>query len=251
MKKALRENKLLFYLYQIYIFLIVIPFLIIITFFVSVSIILFSLLNINFFCYFLAELWAKSNSYITPMFVNVINKKNIDKKKSYVIVANHSSQYDIFVLYGWLPVKIIWVMKAELKKIPIFGKACQKLGNIFVNRKNTEAAIKSLNEAKQKIKPGTSVVFFPEGTRSATTQMLPFKKGAFRFALEMEYDIIPISIIGTNNILPANTLKLFPGKAKLIINEPIPIKKYSEKNIEQLIEKTREIIQDNINHYKF
>ena len=110
--------------------------------------------------------WARVNSFMAPMSVTVRGRENIDPQQSYVVVANHQSQFDIFVLYGWLGVDFKWVMKMELRKAPFLGPACHSLGHIFIDRSNPKAAIASLQEAKRKIANGTSVLFFPEGTRS-------------------------------------------------------------------------------------
>ena len=86
-------------------------------------------------------IWARFNSFVTPMFVRVIGEENIDRSHSYVVVGNHQSQYDIFVVYGWLPIDFRWVMKIELRKVPIIGYYCYKAGHIFIDRSNSKSAI--------------------------------------------------------------------------------------------------------------
>ncbi len=176
------------------------------------------------------------------MFVKVYGRENIDKNQSYVIVSNHESQFDILLIYGWMGVDFKWVMKKELRKIPVLGIACEKLQHIYIDRSNHMASIKSLENAKKRIVNGTSVMFFPEGTRSADGSLGDFKKGAFRMAIDLGVPILPVTIVGTRDILPTKTLALFPGKAKMIIHKPVDISGYDNKNIEKLIEKTREII---------
>ena len=77
-------------------------------------------------------IWARLNSLATPMLVKTRGKENIRKSQSYVIVSNHQSQYDIFVLYGWLGIDFKWVMKQELRNVPALGIACEKIGHIFI-----------------------------------------------------------------------------------------------------------------------
>lgn len=190
--------------------------------------------------------WARINSFFTPMVVEVIGRENIDTKQSYVIISNHQSHYDIFVLYGWIGVDFKWVMKESLRKIPFLGPACARLGHIFIDRSNSRAAITSINRAKEKIVNGTSVIFFPEGTRSSTEEMIPFKKGAFRFALDLEIPILPVTIIGTRNILPRGTMNLFPGKVTMVIHPPVEIKGYRDKDIQRLMDKCKTIIQSSL-----
>ncbi len=187
-------------------------------------------------------LWARLNSGATPILVNVRGKAHIDKTQSYVIVSNHQSQYDIFVLYGWLGIDFKWVMKQELRKVPALGIACEKIGHIFIDRSNTEAALRSLDEAKSKIVNGTSVIFFPEGTRSRDRSLGRFKKGAFRMALDLKLPILPVTISGTREILPTRSTALFPGRAVMTIHPPIDISDYDKTSIKALIEKTRTLI---------
>jgi 1-acyl-sn-glycerol-3-phosphate acyltransferase len=159
-----------------------------------------------------------------------------------VIVSNHQSQFDIFVLYGWLDIDFKWVMKQELRKVPVIGIACERLGHIYVDRSNREAALASIDGAKQRIVDGTSVLFFPEGTRSRDKLMRPFKKGAFRMALDLQLPILPVSIQGTREILPSDTLDLYPGRATMIIHPPIPVADYDTARLHELMEHTRRVI---------
>ncbi|MEE4356166.1 MAG: lysophospholipid acyltransferase family protein [Desulfococcaceae bacterium] len=186
--------------------------------------------------------WARLNGLLTPMFVTVRGRENIDPEQSYVIAVNHRSQYDVLLLYGWLGIDFKWVMKKELRKVPIIGISCEKLGHIFIDRTDRNAAIRSINEAKKKIRNGTSVLFFPEGTRSRSGKMLPFKKGAFKMALDLGLPILPLSILGTREILPPDTKDIFPGKAELIIHPPVSIAGYDDENLEALMEKVKNII---------
>jgi len=180
------------------------------------------------------------------MVVEVLGRENIDAKQSYVIISNHQSHYDIFVLYGWIGIDFKWVMKASLRKIPFLGPACARLEHIFIDRSNSRAAITSINRAKEKIVNGTSVIFFPEGTRSSTEEMIPFKKGAFRFALDLEIPILPVTIVGTRNILPRGTMNLFPGKVTMVIHPPVEIKGYRDKDIQRLMDECKTIIQSSL-----
>ena len=242
----LRENKILYNLYQIYKLFIFYPLL-------GFSTIMFGLLAI-----FLAlvpgqkiasipgVIWARFNSFFTPMFVTVRGRENINTKKSYVIVANHQSQYDIFVLYGWLPVDFKWVMKMELRGVPVLGYSCYRIGHVFIDRSNSEAAIRQIKDARDRIKKGTSIVFFPEGHRSSDGRLLPFKKGAFNFALESGFPILPVTIKGTGKILPSNSTALFPGKVELVIHKPLSVDEYSRDNIHKLMDQSKKIIESEL-----
>jgi 1-acyl-sn-glycerol-3-phosphate acyltransferase len=176
------------------------------------------------------------------MMVKVSGKENIMKGKSYVIIANHQSIYDIFLVYGWLGLDIKWVMKKELARIPGVGFGSKMVGHIFLDRSNSRVALESLNDAKRKLVNGTSVVIFPEGTRSETGQLGSFKKGAFKLALDLKLPLLPVTIVGTKDILPTGTLDIKPGKVCMIIHEPIDIQDYNEASIRELMDKARKII---------
>ena len=98
-----------------------------------------------------AVTWAKLNAWATPMFVKVSGRENINPKQSYVIVCNHQSHYDIFVLYGWLGIDFKWVMKKELRKVPVLGEVCDAMGHIYIDRADSSSAIEEINRAKERI----------------------------------------------------------------------------------------------------
>jgi len=190
--------------------------------------------------------WGRLNAWATPVWVRVSGRKHIDPNQSYVIVANHQSHYDIFLLYGWLGVDFKWVMKQELRKAPMIGIACDRLDHIFVDRSDRQAAIASLETAKNRIRNGTSVFFFPEGTRSRTGELRSFKKGAFRMALDLELPILPITLVGTRRIMPPDSLDIFPGTAQMIIHPPVAIGPYRDNNMETLMTVVRRTIESGL-----
>ena len=205
-------RKLLYILYQPYKWLIFLPFLIINTlFFGIVAVLVSSLINQRIGSYFGGVIWSRLNAFFTPMIVKVTGRENIQKNTSYVIVPNHQSYYDIFLIYGWLGIDIKWIMKKELKKIPGIGFGSQKVGHIFLDRSNSRIALQSLNEAKKKLVNGTSVVIFPEGTRSKDGQLGNFKRGAFKLSLDIGLPLLPVTVIGTQKILPSDSVNLMPG----------------------------------------
>ena len=169
----------------------------------------------------IAGTWARIVALVTPMPVRVAGRANVDPRQSYVVVSNHQSLFDIIVLYGWLGIDFRWVMKQELRSVPGLGAACAALGHIYIDRSNHQAAVESINAARERITGGTSVLFFPEGTRSNDNRMRPFKKGAFRFAVDTGLPILPVTVDGTCNVLPARQFDLRPGRARLVTHEPI------------------------------
>ena len=230
-------------LYQPYKWLIVIPFLVLSTLFLgTVAIVIATTVSPKLASATCGVWWARLNSFLTPMLVSVRGRRHIDKKQSYVIISNHLSHYDIFVLYGWLGVDFKWVMKKELRNVPGVGIACHRLGHIFIDRSNHAAAIATLEQAKSKIVDGTSVIFFPEGTRSRDGKLKAFKKGAFRMAVDLGLPILPLTVTGTRNVLPAGTSDLMPGSAQLIIHPPVTVDGCDPVDCDRLRNEVRDVI---------
>jgi len=186
--------------------------------------------------------WARILALMTPMRVRVEGRDNIDPRQSYVLASNHQSQYDIFVLYGWLGIDFRWVMKQELRSVPGIGMACSRLDHIFIDRSNHAAAMASLDDAKKKIVDGTSVMFFPEGTRSRDGKLKSFKRGAFRMAVDLGLPILPLTVTGTRDVLPPDTSDLLPGSARLIIHPPVLVEGKDAGDCQNLSDEVREII---------
>jgi 1-acyl-sn-glycerol-3-phosphate acyltransferase len=245
-----KYDKLFRILYKPYVYIIYLPLLGILTlFFGTLSALTASFINQKVGSNF-GAIWARTIGYLAPMLVSVIGRENFDPKQSYVIISNHRTLFDIVVLYGWIGIDFKWVMKQELRKIPGLGIGCEKIGHIFIDRSNSEKAIASINAAKDKLINGTSVLFFPEGKRSDTNEMREFKKGAFRLAIEFQLPILPVTLINTSKILPNHTLKLLPGRAKLVFHKPIDIKNYSEANMQDLMDISRAAIKSGIDQYE-
>ena len=145
-------------------------------------------------------------------------------EKTCIVMSNHQSFYDIPVLYYALGSNIRMVAKKELGQVPLFGRAAKQAGFIFVDRGNREAAIRSLDLAKDHLAHGTSIYIAPEGTRSEDGKLLPFKKGGFMLALEMGVPIVPVTLIGTRDSLPAHALLSRPGAdIRVIVHPPIDV----------------------------
>ncbi len=191
----------------------------------------------------ISRFWGRLNLALSGVSTSVIGDEFIDENQPYIVMANHQSHYDVFALIGYLPLPLKWVMKMELRKIPIFGIACEKAGQIYIDRGNSEKARKSLEAAGEKIRAGSSVVFFPEGTRSPDGRLQPFKKGGFVMALEAGVPILPVTVVGGRKILPKKSLRILPGSMKIIIHDPIPVTEYTYETKERLIKRVREVIE--------
>jgi 1-acyl-sn-glycerol-3-phosphate acyltransferase len=202
--------------------------------------------------HYLTKAFSFGVLFITRVKVKLIGIENIERKSVYVFVSNHSSQFDIAVLQWGLPNRLAMIFKKELTTIPLFGWQLKFGPYIMVDRKSPESGMKSIEESKQLMKTkGISVLVFPEGTRSETGELLPFKRGAFHLAAQVGYPIVPVSIIGSEKIMPKGTFKLKSGLVKLIIDKPISTENIKNKSDEvNLMDKIRNIIQKNKEMYQ-
>lgn len=232
------------WVYQPYKWLVFLPTVLISTNLVTVCIAIATSLGFTKRLWILPMIWARINTWVTPVKVTVAGRENIKPGQSYVVVANHLSHFDILAVYGWLGIDFRWVMKQELRRVPALGYACVMLGHVYIDRSNPEAAKQSIDSAKHQLKDGTSIFFFPEGTRSVSGEIQPFKKGAFHLAKELGLPVLPISIRGTHEILPANSLNLSPGTAELLIHAPIEVR--DDLDPDQLMFQAREIIKSGL-----
>lgn len=225
------RNKYLVWLYQPYKYLILIPLAIADTAFFTVFTWLFSFFSARLSGY-AAKAWAKVIRWLTPMPVKIVGAENIKKGQSYVIVANHQSAYDIILVYSSLPIDFRWIMKKELRKVPLLGFACEKCGHIFLDRSSARNAYRSIQTAKEILTDGTSVVIFPEGHRSGRPEMNEFKHGAFRMAFELGLPMLPVSIKDTCRVMPTGIHTLYPAHTQLTIHPAVDVNDYEGRRDE-------------------
>lgn len=193
----------------------------------------------------IARIWAKTLLFLSSTRVKVIGAENVLAGKPQIFMANHQSDFDIFIVLGFIPEQFRWIAKKELFKIPIFGKAMRNAGYVEIDRHNYEKALKSIDLAAAKIREGKSVMTFPEGTRSKDGTIKPFKQGMFHLAIKAGVPIVPVSIIGAGTIMPRRSLRINPGKVTMVIDKPIDVSGYSVENRAELIERVRHVIVNN------
>ena len=189
-----------------------------------------------------AIVWAKLLTRLAGVEVDIKGQDQIDPTRSYVLVANHQSAFDIPVIYGYSGLDLRWVMKAEIKWIPFVSAGCRAIGHIFVERGNTQQATAAINKAFKRMSSGTGILFFPEGTRSMDGVLLPFKKGAFRLAVEQQMDILPVTLNGTPDVLPAKALSISPGRVEMVVHPPISVQGCGLDDIPRLLKKSEATI---------
>lgn len=192
--------------------------------------------------------WGRLLLFVGGVKLEIQGIEKIDPSRSYIIMANHQSYFDIFILL-FSPVLIHWMAKKELFSLPIFGMILKWIGAIEVDRENKSKAYLSIKQAVEKIRKGSTVLIFPEGTRSSSGELLPFNKGGFSLAILSGAPILPITIQGSRKIMPKGSFRVFPGLAKVSIHTPVETENLSLKDREGLQEKIKEIFQKDLYNY--
>jgi len=192
-----------------------------------------------------ARLWGWLILKANGVRVHVRGLETIDPKTPYIYMSNHFGSFDIFALLAYLPVQFRWLAKVELFRIPILGWAMSTAGYISLDRSERKKAYRSMEVAAQKIQEGTSVIIFPEGSRSLDGTFQPFMKGGFSLAIKAGVPIVPVTIDGTWEIMPRDTLRIRRGKIGIFIDRPINTTGLTMKDREQLMKKVEERIKAN------
>lgn len=164
-----------------------------------------------------------------------------DPRRPYVVVANHESYADIFLI-SCFPWEMKWLSKDTMFKIPFMGWMMQMAGDIKLKRGNRDSTLEAINQCRDRLAKRTSVMIFPEGTRSRTHEMLPFKDGAFRLAIESGAPILPIAVAGTRGAMAKGTFKFLRAHALAQVLEPIDTKGMTLDDIASLKQLARERI---------
>jgi len=167
------------------------------------------------------RIWARIALRAAGVKVRVGGRGHIPRGEPVVFACNHASQFDIPVVYAALPVQFRFLVKKELFRIPLFGLAMRRTGYIPVDRAGGKAALRSLEEAAARIREGTSVVIFPEGTRSPDGRLRPFKAGGILLAVKAGCRVVPVAVSGSHRILPKGTLKVRSGEVRVGIGPAV------------------------------
>jgi len=197
-----------------------------------------------------ANLWAKILLFICDIKVQIIGKENILRSKPQIFMANNQSDFDILITLANIPGQFRWLAKKELFQIPIFGAAIKSAGYIEIDINDKEKAMRSLGQAALRLREGKSIMAFPEGTRSRLGEIKSFKQGTFYLAINSGVPIVPISIVGSGDIMPKRFLKIKPGRIKLVIDKPIDVKNFTLENRQKLMTLVRNTIITNYDNFR-
>lgn len=193
---------------------------------------------------FFGVIWGKTLSFIFNIKLVVKGKHNL-QNRNYVFASNHASLIDIPLLLIAVNRYTVFIAKSELSKIPIFKSILDRAGFIFVDRKNNDSAVKSMNNLMDDIKKiPRSVAIFPEGTRTRDGELLPFKKGAAIFAINTDIPVVPVAISGTYSWSKKKLFDISQSVISFEFGEPITTENYSFDDRDYLTEKIKTNIKN-------
>lgn len=174
--------------------------------------------------------------------VTARGRGNIDTRRPYIFMANHTSLADSPALALAIPQPLHWVFKKELARIPIFGWALLAAGQIMVDRSDPNGARAALAAGIQGLSGNSSIIIYPEGTRSRDGRLQPLKKGGFRAAIHSGLPIVPVLVLGSRDVMPADGLRVRPGAVLVEIHPPIPTEGRTAADIPALMDRVREAL---------
>lgn len=183
-----------------------------------------------------ARNWCRLIARTAGARVRVHGSEHIEPGASYVFLSSHQSYMDIPAMLGYLPAQLRIAAKKILFRIPFMGWHLTRAGHIPIDRSSTQSAIASLQKSADYLHDGICVFIFPEGTRSRDGVLHKFKKGGFKLAMQAGVPIIPVTILGTRQILPPNSIIFRPGQIDMYVDAPVQTAGLTESDLESLMQ---------------
>src|SRR5687767_4949766 len=167
-----------------------------------------------------ARAWARLILGTTGVRVRIVGLERLEPNRSYVFAANHQSIYDIPIVFASVPYQLRIVAKASLGRIPFMGWHLHRAGHLLVDRRNPGPDI--VQKMARLVGESSSLIVFPEGTRSVDGTVARFKKGPFVVAIDAQLPVVPVSLAGTRHVMKKGQLMVRPADVELTIHAPIP-----------------------------
>jgi 1-acyl-sn-glycerol-3-phosphate acyltransferase len=181
--------------------------------------------------YWLGTRIAFAGVRVAGIKVKVVGLDRLDPGATYIFMSNHVSNLDPPILVPLIPHRTSVLVKKELFRVPILGRAMRLASLVPVDRSNRDAAIASLRAAAEVLARGIPMTIFVEGTRSFDGRLLPFKKGPFYLATESGVPVVPVTLVGTHQILPKRRFSIRKGEATVVFHSPLNPKQFSDRDV--------------------
>ena len=194
------------------------------------------------FLYWFSSAWARQMIGIAGGKVEISGLENLPEGGGLLFVSNHQGAFDIPLLIGYVPGPKGFIAKREISRLPIVGIWMKVLRCIILDRKNPRQSVRAIERGIRDLQMGRSLVVFPEGTRSQSGMMNPFKKGSFKLATRSGAAIVPLTIDGSYRLKEGNHGRITPGKVHLHIHPPIRPQDLNAAEKSALDEKVQRII---------
>lgn len=186
--------------------------------------------------------WGRMLCVLNGVKVEVEGLEHVKQDQAQIFIANHQGYFDIFALSGYLPAEIRWVAKSSLFLIPFVGWSMYAAGYIPVDRSDRKKSYHAFLMTIEKLKAGCSIVIFPEGTRSVDGTIGPFKKGGPLLSIRSGAPLVPVTLLGTGNIIRKGSAIIRPGKIQIIISPPIPSQTVMDEKEDKMLKQLRDTI---------
>jgi len=187
--------------------------------------------------------WARTILAFSRVAVTVRHAERFDRRRSYVVVANHESYADVLVLLSRLPMQVRFLAKRSIFRVPILGWSIRAAGFVPVDRGDAARSVATVDTALKRLRSGKSLVVFPEETRTRTGELGPFKKGAALLALKSGHPLLPVGIAGSRKVLPRGAWNMTPGRVVLAIGTPIEMDGRSARERNEVMRQMRNAVE--------
>lgn len=191
-----------------------------------------------------ARAWSRLILRTTGVRVVARGIERLDLSRSYVVASNHQSIYDIPILFATLPLQLRIVAKDSLGSLPFLGWHLRRTGHLLVDRTNPGADI--VQKMRRLVRKGSSLIVFPEGTRSVDGRVGRFKKGSFLVAIDAGLPVVPVSVAGSRRVMQKGRLMVCPGEVAVTVHEPVPTSGVPRAAVIEFADRVRAIVRQDV-----
>ncbi|MFQ6069869.1 MAG: lysophospholipid acyltransferase family protein [Candidatus Aminicenantales bacterium] len=194
-----------------------------------------------------AKIAIRVSQWLAGINVEAKGLEKVDRKASYVFMANHLSLIDGPLLFMLIPQPVRVLLKKEAFRIPVIGQGMSQVAFVPVDRRGLKGGKRSIEWATRLMREKEfSFLIFPEGTRSRDGFLQRFKRGGFFLAINSQRPIVPVSLKGTFEIMPKGSFFMKRGKIRVVFHEPVPVRGYTKKNLIDLLERVRNVVRSGL-----